>query len=223
MPRFYFHLTSKDSRIPDERGKELNTLNDAYVYARNLIDKILFHVGYDDAGAWKVIISNDSYEAQMIVPFPMSYSHCPWRAVPAAQVLEAKQAFTNRPKCTTGRKIYAGFDIHACSVRWRIALCLSLASGSAAEGNRPDSPWARRACRTVRPCRRGVVSRWLRSLCQRPSRTRPHGKNADRIRFVRRAQRMDKMRRRPLATQPPDCKRASLCRSCSWATRSVPS
>jgi hypothetical protein len=75
MPRFYFHLTSKDSRIPDESGKELNTLNDAYVYARNLIDKILFHVGYDDAEAWKVIISNDSYEAQMIVPFPMSYSH----------------------------------------------------------------------------------------------------------------------------------------------------
>ena len=75
MPRFYFHLTSKDSRIPDESGKELNTLNNAYVYARNLIDKILFHVGYDDAEAWKVIISNNSYEAQMIVPFPMSYSH----------------------------------------------------------------------------------------------------------------------------------------------------
>ena len=75
MPRFYFHLTSKDSRIPDESGKALNTLNDAYVYARNLIDKILFHVGYDDAEAWKVIISNDSYEAQMVVPFPMSYSH----------------------------------------------------------------------------------------------------------------------------------------------------
>jgi hypothetical protein len=46
MPRFYFHLTSKDSRIPDESGKELNTLNDAYVDARNLIDNVLFHVGY---------------------------------------------------------------------------------------------------------------------------------------------------------------------------------
>ena len=45
------------------------------MYARNLIDKILFHVGYDDAEAWKVIISNDSHEAQMIVPFPISYSH----------------------------------------------------------------------------------------------------------------------------------------------------
>jgi hypothetical protein len=75
MPRFYFHLRSKDSRMPDESGKELNTLTNAYVYARNLIDKILFHVGDDDAEAWKVIISNDSYEAQMIIPFPMAYSH----------------------------------------------------------------------------------------------------------------------------------------------------
>ncbi len=74
MPRFYFNLTSKDSHIPDESGKELDTLNDAYEYARNLIDKILFHVGDDDAEAWKVIISNDLYEAQMIVPFPRWYS-----------------------------------------------------------------------------------------------------------------------------------------------------
>jgi hypothetical protein len=74
MPRFYFHLTSKENHIPDESGQELRTLSEAYAYARNLIDKILFHVGYDDAEAWKVVISNDSFEAQMIVPFPMSYS-----------------------------------------------------------------------------------------------------------------------------------------------------
>ncbi len=75
MPRFYFNLTSKDSHIPDESGKELDTLNDAYEYARKLIDRILFHVGHDDAEAWKVIISNDSCQAQMIVPFPTSHSH----------------------------------------------------------------------------------------------------------------------------------------------------
>ena len=74
MPRFYFHLTSKDSRIPDESGKELNTLNDAHVYARNLIDKILFHVGYDDADLWKVVIYNDDDDAQMIVPFAVSHA-----------------------------------------------------------------------------------------------------------------------------------------------------
>jgi hypothetical protein len=74
MPRFYFHLASKDSHTPDDNGKELATLNDAYEHARKLIDKILFHVGSDDAKAWKVVISNDKNDARIIVPFPISCS-----------------------------------------------------------------------------------------------------------------------------------------------------
>jgi hypothetical protein len=34
MPRFYFNLASKDAAIPDDSGKELATLNDAYEHAR---------------------------------------------------------------------------------------------------------------------------------------------------------------------------------------------
>ena len=69
MPRFYFDLASKDEHITDDGGKDLDTLNDAFDYARKLIDKILLHVGHDDADTWKVIISNDEHDAQMIVPF----------------------------------------------------------------------------------------------------------------------------------------------------------
>jgi hypothetical protein len=72
MPRFYFNLASKDAHIPDDSGKELATLSDAYVHARKLIDKILFRVGHDDAEAWKVVISNDEHDAQMIIPFSVS-------------------------------------------------------------------------------------------------------------------------------------------------------
>ena len=72
MPRFYFHLSSKDDHIPDDSGKELATLNDAHEHARRLIHKILFHVGHDDAEAWKVVILNDEHDAQMIVPFSVS-------------------------------------------------------------------------------------------------------------------------------------------------------
>jgi hypothetical protein len=53
----------------DDSGKELDTLNDAYLHARKLIDKILFRVGHDDAEAWKVVILNDAHDSQMIVPF----------------------------------------------------------------------------------------------------------------------------------------------------------
>ena len=69
MPRFYFNLASKDAHIPDDSGKELATLNDAYEHARKLIHKILFHVGHEDAEAWKVVVLNDEHDAQMIVPF----------------------------------------------------------------------------------------------------------------------------------------------------------
>jgi hypothetical protein len=72
MPRFYFDLTSKDDHITDDGGKQLDALSDAYEYARKLIDKILFHVGYDDADTWKVVISNDEHDAQMVVPFAVS-------------------------------------------------------------------------------------------------------------------------------------------------------
>jgi len=72
MPKFYFHLRSKQHHIPDDSGKELDNLNDAYAHARKLIDKILSHVGQDDEDLWKVVISNDEHDAQMIVPFAVS-------------------------------------------------------------------------------------------------------------------------------------------------------
>jgi len=64
---------SKESRIPDDRGKSFETLNDAYEHGRKLIDKILLHVGYDDAEEWKVIVSTDEDDAQLIIPFTVSY------------------------------------------------------------------------------------------------------------------------------------------------------
>jgi hypothetical protein len=74
MPRFYFNLVSKHAHIPDESGKELYTLNDACVYARKLIDKILFRVGHAGAEAWTVVILNDLDDAQMIIPFSVSHA-----------------------------------------------------------------------------------------------------------------------------------------------------
>jgi hypothetical protein len=68
------HLASKDDHIPDDSGKELATLHDAYVHARKLIDKILLCVGQEDAEAWRVVILNDAHDAQMIVPFSVSHT-----------------------------------------------------------------------------------------------------------------------------------------------------
>ncbi len=72
MAHFYFHLTSRKSRILDDTGKELSSLNDAYEHARKLIDKILFYAAEDDASEWSVIISSDANDTQIIIPFPKS-------------------------------------------------------------------------------------------------------------------------------------------------------
>ena len=77
MPRFYFHLISMDRHIPDDHGKELGTLNDAYDHARKLIDKILCHLGSEDGKAWKVVALSEKYNVQIIVPFPASGLHSP--------------------------------------------------------------------------------------------------------------------------------------------------
>jgi hypothetical protein len=73
MPRFYFDLKSKESRIPDDGGRDFDTLNEAYEHGRKLIDKILLHTGYDGANEWKVIVSNDEDDGELIIPFTVSY------------------------------------------------------------------------------------------------------------------------------------------------------
>ena len=45
MPRFYFHLKSKQSSIPDDKGKNLETLNEAYKHGRNLVGEVLNLLG----------------------------------------------------------------------------------------------------------------------------------------------------------------------------------
>jgi hypothetical protein len=73
MPRFYFHLTSKDSRISDDRGKELSSLPDAHGYAQKLVEKIWLYTSHEDTEEWNVTVSNDDFDALLIVPIPFSY------------------------------------------------------------------------------------------------------------------------------------------------------
>lgn len=73
MPCFYFHLTSRQNNFPDDSGKQLDTLTDAYEHARMLIDKIVSCVGHDDTDLWKIVIANNENDAEMIVPFALSH------------------------------------------------------------------------------------------------------------------------------------------------------
>ena len=82
MPRFRFSLKSKDSHIPDDSGKELASLNDAYDHARKLIEKIWLYTGHEDSEEWSIIISNEELNVTVIVPCSFSY-FCPEQRVDA--------------------------------------------------------------------------------------------------------------------------------------------
>jgi hypothetical protein len=61
------------SPYPGRQWEGFDTLNDAYKHGLKLIDKILLHVGYDDANEWKVIVLNDQDDAELVIPFTASY------------------------------------------------------------------------------------------------------------------------------------------------------
>ena len=73
MPRFYFHLKSKQTRIPDDKAKNLDTLNEAYEHGRKLVDKILQHVGYDERTSGKLLSLTTKTMLQLVIPFSVSY------------------------------------------------------------------------------------------------------------------------------------------------------
>ncbi len=89
MARYFFHLRSETCRVPDEHEKEFSELAAAYNHARQLIQKVILHVGFDNERDWRVIVSaHTPAEAELIVLFPN----------PLAQVLTPKRSLTRRPE-----------------------------------------------------------------------------------------------------------------------------
>jgi hypothetical protein len=73
MPRFYFHLTSQESRISDDSGKELSSLSDAHKHAQQLVEKIWLYTSHEDTEEWNVTVANDDFDALLVVPIPFTY------------------------------------------------------------------------------------------------------------------------------------------------------
>ena len=51
----------------------IDTLYEAYGRGQKLVDRILQHVRCHDANEWKVIVSNDEDDAQLVIRFTVSY------------------------------------------------------------------------------------------------------------------------------------------------------
>ena len=70
MPRYQFHMKSKQSEIQDESGRVLESTWDAYLRAQEIIRKCLRYLDLEDDEQWVINICNDAGEAEIVVLFP---------------------------------------------------------------------------------------------------------------------------------------------------------
>ena len=71
MPRFYFHISSKDEFLPDTTGTELEDLGTAHIYAFRLILKMM--QTFSDASdwhGWRAEVTDEKWRIVLVVLFP---------------------------------------------------------------------------------------------------------------------------------------------------------
>jgi hypothetical protein len=71
MPRFYFHISSKDEFLPDTKGAELEDLGMAHAYALRLILSMMqtFSDAADWRG-WRAEVTDEEWRTVLVVLFP---------------------------------------------------------------------------------------------------------------------------------------------------------
>lgn len=70
MPRYYFHMRSKNDKVQDELGQVLDSTWDAYLRAREIIQKFIQYVDLEDTEQWVIRVNNDADEVELVVLFP---------------------------------------------------------------------------------------------------------------------------------------------------------
>jgi hypothetical protein len=71
MPKFFFHLLSRDIRIMDDSGKELSGLAAAHLHARQLMFKIQMYLGADDdEPGWLIRVCSAESSTELLELFP---------------------------------------------------------------------------------------------------------------------------------------------------------
>ena len=69
VPRYFFHLQSETTVVPDTNGKEFQCVQEAHFHAQVIVRKAAPYLAADD-GRWAVRIQSTSNDPEIIVLFP---------------------------------------------------------------------------------------------------------------------------------------------------------
>jgi hypothetical protein len=67
MPRYYFHLASKQKQLRDPDGRELPDLDAAHRHAVKMIDKMMLYLPHEDFDGWVVEVCNAADAVELVV------------------------------------------------------------------------------------------------------------------------------------------------------------
>jgi len=70
VPRYHFHLKSKENKILDDSGQDLNSSLQAYTRAQEIIRQCIQYTDIQEGEQWMIGITNDVGEAEIVVLFP---------------------------------------------------------------------------------------------------------------------------------------------------------
>jgi prepilin-type processing-associated H-X9-DG protein len=70
MQRYFFHLVSRDHRVLDHLGREMESLCDAYEFALRLFRKSGAYLAPEDFEGWRINVAKVDGHVELVVLFP---------------------------------------------------------------------------------------------------------------------------------------------------------
>ena len=70
MPRYFFHLESGEIKVPDTKGREFSSIEEALFHAQMIVRRADTFLEEED-GRWIFRIQNAQDDTEMVVLFPI--------------------------------------------------------------------------------------------------------------------------------------------------------
>jgi Domain of unknown function (DUF6894) len=80
MPKYFFHMATKDQQVTDKHGRTLDSLSDAHMHAVGLIYRSCAHLQPKDIEGWMINVADASGRVLLAVLFPRRYVSRTWRS-----------------------------------------------------------------------------------------------------------------------------------------------
>ncbi len=80
MPKYFFHMATKDQQVTDEVGRTFDSLSDAHMHAVGLIYRSCAHLQSKDTVGWMINVADASGRVLLAVLFPRHCVTRTWRS-----------------------------------------------------------------------------------------------------------------------------------------------